>query len=614
MAKPRINPPRFPHVIKYYVTSRRPQDIAIATLSYRASRKPYRLTEYIASSNRFFEISLDFASQFLQRPAQQRQKVHDIRVNTLSKPIRCAFVLAAPSYETGLMTIMSLLSLPYELISEIGRLLTLSELEAFALTSTFIYEVTVPIFEERGNTFHSLHFSRVRYDPEPSRSRETRDMSFFIATVSDHPYLRYYPIDLDFGEWQFLADDFNNQDDTEGRRDQAEEKLNTNFQKLIDICHHEIWSDQLGLGGFHNDQSYIRSAACPLFVLLPNLETINFVSTLGLDEKSAHDLSRLRTLVKTIANANRDSKSLCHNKALARLQSFRHEDDEYQVTIGKEVVNESIELLETVAMIPSMRDLSGINLIGLPGTLSIAPDTSNVTTLELWDCSISVQAFEVLLRGFKWLKEFSYTHSCWIYDYEGGSPYNAPGIVKALGNNAARSLKSLHLEATLWIDYLMYGEDEQYIGSLHMFQSLKFIHVQDQVFRIWEIIEDQSSDENNDESSAQHVLIPYSKRCGGSVPYRIDQLDNILPQSIETVQLDQTLSDNHIAKILQELTGKRKQKRVPHLTQIEFVHPIPVFGDTMKKALEDGGIEIISQDEPHRCNLNRMGFEIFVYP
>lgn len=80
--------------------------------------------------------------------------------------------------------------------------------------------------------------------------------------------------------------------------------------------------------------------------------------------------------------------------------------------------NESIELLEAVAMIPSMRELNGTSLIGPPNTLSIAPDTSNVTKLELWDCSISVEAFEVLLRGFKGLDRLLYTHQWGITEIE----------------------------------------------------------------------------------------------------------------------------------------------------------------------------------------------------
>lgn len=104
--------------------------------------------------------------------------------------------------------------------------------------------------------------------------------------------------------------------------------------------------------------------------------------------------------------------------------------------------------------------------------------------------------------------------------------------MKALGDNAARSLKSLHLEAVLCDEFLRYEEDQQYIGPLHMLQSLRSVHVQDQVFRIWEI-EDDSSD-GNVESSARHGLVPYSKR---GVPYRMDQLENVLPQSAESVQL-----------------------------------------------------------------------------
>ncbi|KAL8635492.1 MAG: hypothetical protein Q9228_007018 [Teloschistes exilis] len=133
-----------------------------------------------------------------------------------------------------------------------------------------------------------------------------------------------------------------------------------------------------------------------------------------------------------------------------------------------------------------------------------------------------MEAFEVLLRGFKCLERFSCTHDCWIRDDEGGSPYNAPGIVKALGDSAARSLKSLHLEVALWNEFLRYEEDQQYIGPLRMFQSLTSIHVQDHVFRIWEIADD--SPDGKVESSARHGLVPYAMR---GVPYRMDQLENI---------------------------------------------------------------------------------------
>ncbi|KAI4194156.1 MAG: hypothetical protein LQ350_007923, partial [Teloschistes chrysophthalmus] len=497
--------------------------------------------------------------------------------------------------------------LPYELIDKIGRLLTLPELKAFASISRFIHEATVPIFHEWGNTYRSLSFPRYEEHEDSTRSA-TRDLSFFLATILDHPFLRYYPIDLKIGQWQESTDVFDA--DTEERRNQAEQKLNTNFTKLIDICHLDIWSIQLDC---HNVQSYISSITCLLFVLLPNLETIRFASTFDGVKEPVHDLSRLKTLVQAIADANRDSTSLCHNKALAQLRTF-HYDYIYDSPF-EAIVNEPIGLLETVAMIPSLRDLNGVNLMGLPGTLNIAPDTSNVTNLGLRDCSVSVEAFEVLLRGFKCLEGFSYTHSCGICDYEEGSPYNAPGIVKALGDNAARSLKSLHLEAMLYED-LQYGEDQQYIGPLHMFQSLRSIHVQDQVFRIWEI-DDKSSDENVQDqvfrtsedkgrlSDESVDLVPYSQR---GVPYRMDQLENILPQSVETVRLVQTMDNDHVARILQGLTGKGKQ-RMPHLTHLEFVYRIP-FGDIMKKSLEDGGIEIISlEDRARPCELNSMGFE-----
>ncbi|KAI4100078.1 MAG: hypothetical protein L6R37_005676 [Teloschistes peruensis] len=210
---------------------------------------------------------------------------------------------------------MSLLSLPYELIDTIGRLLTLSELEAFALTSKFIHKVTVPIFEEWGNTFHSL--SLPKWEP----IIEKNDMTLFLATVLDHPYLRYYPSDVAFYGWQRDPLNVN----TLERKSQAEQKLINNFTKLVENCHIDIWSDQLGLD---DAQSHISFAACLLFVLLPNVETIKLVSNDDGIMPTNH-LDRLKTLVQTIADANQDSTPLCHKKALIRLRSFHFEHDDY---------------------------------------------------------------------------------------------------------------------------------------------------------------------------------------------------------------------------------------------------------------------------------------------
>ncbi|KAL8690094.1 MAG: hypothetical protein Q9218_004380, partial [Villophora microphyllina] len=166
------------------------------------------------------------------------------------------------------------------------------------------------------------------------------------------------------------------------------------------------------------------------------------------------------------------------------------------------------------------------------------------------------------------LKRFTYDHNCYLT--ERGSHYDAPGIIEALRNNAAHSLELLRLEAWRERDLLTFDEDQQYIGSLRMFQSLKSIQLQDLVFRIWED-EDEVS-EDNDNLAGEDERRPYSWR---NVPYRMDRLEKILPTSVETVHLMQKLEDSDMANLLRGLSGKGK-KRVPNLKSLVFEQKLPL--------------------------------------
>ncbi|KAL8687841.1 MAG: hypothetical protein Q9218_006095 [Villophora microphyllina] len=395
-----------------------------------------------------------------------------------------------------------------------------------------------------------------------------------MGDILDDPRIRYYPTTLQYGPNLYLtgasvADLVS--------RDQVAEKLVMNFHSIVHSCDLAVWVDKLKILDIEcnlGNEDVLQNLLC---VLLPNLKSISIIA-------SGINAGRFKQMVQAIALANRDSTSSCYGKALTHLESFSYSCDD-----DNEEDCKSIDLLEMLAMLPSIRILRGTNFCGkkdiFAGGLSFALGTSNVTELELNYSSISAEALDCLLAGLAGLKRFTYSHNCYIT--ERGSHYDAPGIIEALRNNAAHRLEFLRLKAWRQPDLLTFDEDQQYIGSLRMFQSLKSIQLQDLVFRIWENKDETSEDD--DESAYKDEHRPYSWR---NVPYRMDRLEKILPTSVETVHLMQELEDSDMANLLRGLSGKGK-KRVPNLKSLVFEQKTPLTED-LQWSLRWAGIEISS--------------------
>ena len=311
-----------------------------------------------------------------------------------------------------------------------------------------------------------------------------------------------------------------------------------------------------------------------LLLLLPNVESI------VLQDGSCASF-RLRSVVETVAAANRNPQSPDHGKSLNKLHEIfiEHEDTE---------MGEDVNLYGPFALLPSMRSLQGNQIDGLefcwPDSVQ-SHISSLVTDINIELSAVSSDAFGTLLDGIAALKHFRYHH---VGAMTGDSYYDVSGIVEALRRNATHSLSTLEIEA-MDSENLNEDEQEQCIGSLKMFSCLRSIRLEDMVFR-----------KNPDEMGRPRTL-----SVGASYGQRqhmrekdcnMSRLIDVLPASTKGLTLISTMSDEEVWHMLQGL-AEGKNDMLPLLKRITFECDDPLMGD-MKASLGAKGIRLMSWKNP----------------
>ncbi|KAL8867034.1 MAG: hypothetical protein Q9174_005925 [Haloplaca sp. 1 TL-2023] len=307
---------------------------------------------------------------------------------------------------------------------------------------------------------------------------------------------------------------------------------------------------------------------CPL---LPNLVAI---------EKHEPDFSfiNLERIIHTIATANRDETSPRHRIALSRLRSFS-----CSTSIDD---RQGMHLFSAFARLPSMRTLKGERLADDDFTWRhlrpLPPNGSNVTEIDVTWSAISPAAFEAVLGGIAALRKFTYHHhgAAWT------PPFEPAGIVQALRQHAANTLEHVSLEACAQDDdYRDPPEEAAYIGSLRVFKSLKSALLHDDMFRQPDVeVEDEELPDGE-----------FHRLDSEDESDPMDKLIDVLPRSIVSLKLKQTLKKGELKHLLSGLS-ERKAKELPYLGRLGLQKP-DFLSKSMQGSLADADIIVCSLDE-----------------
>lgn len=437
---------------------------------------------------------------------------------------------------------VQLLDLPDELLLEITHLSTPEGIEQFSLCSKDIYALTKDALESHR---YRKRWGTVNCAP-PRNSGEELIRSVhplrFLADIALDEVIADYTTELIVGNPGY--------EEAESMRYENREKRNAlhdfgyKFEQWIstevtscpylDDDETDAWTEKILLGD--------RGPACAILItLLPNLRSMTITDTSGME-------TPLGFMVKQIADAsswgNRTSP-----QSLGELSEVDTNHSDYITWL---------EMYAPWVALPSMRSLRGHTVRGYGFRWEYSPQISGVTNIRYCYSSISATSFTELFKGIKALETFTYEGGGYTGDFYEYVEWDPTGIVAGLLLYAKGSLQKLDITYSKEQD----PDDEIYfLVSLDAFEVLRWVRLDvELLFKT--------------ESEAWDVALPngYFQEDGLDdyhYGYQAQPLVDILPVSIETLELVGLLSEKNTASLMARLP-ELKPKLVPRLEKIVF--------------------------------------------
>ena len=461
----------------------------------------------------------------------------------------------------------NILVFPNELLHRIINDVPRFDLLSLALCNKFFYALT-----ERPLKQHlALHerYSTLTFgvdndddDFEDHPCDDTRNALLFLGHMIEDPEIAYYRTVVLKG--QDSPSDPKSDEEPYKCGQTVVERYSDRLKTLVDECEFFPAEEKEDILSKILDPRRENAACALLLALLPNLKSLKMQ-----DQSLEEGMEPIEDLVQRVAWSNINVMPTRHGKALSQLRelSIRSTDDE-----GGD--RESMECFGTFAMLPSIRAIRGhmIEAEVFEWHEAFLPRSSSVTEISI-DCSvISSDAFEALFSGTPTLTKFKYQYAGVVSD----AVYDPAGTVQALRKYAASTLQSLDLETTE--NYRWCLSDDQLVGSLRMFASLRSLRIDNLAFTL-------PIPKIDNTVKTLEDMDPVIRDEGKWMERLIDSL----PPSIEGLTLILKADDKEMAKLLRYM-AKLKTERLPRLKSIEFESP-STFTPSIKTTLKESGLE-----------------------
>ena len=487
-----------------------------------------------------------------------------------------------------------ILDLPIEVVGNIIQACLGTDLECLAFTNKLLYRLAKKDLEKHKvlqRKYSVLRFGCFDREGEcsvdgsldhPQDSFQMLSDIIRLPDVADYPRTIYLADVNDDDRWD-PPEDIQEIDQEMITADESTGKIP--FDALLTMIHKcGFIPENQKLGIFNGIQRGTRPSAAInlLLTLLPNLTSV-------LAQGWAHSLSseRICGFVQQIAEANRESESPLHNKALAKLQSFTVCDSQND--------SEHMDEFGPFAMLPSMRTLSAPRMASeyfdWPKGFSLG--YSCVTVIDFTGAALDSHCLTELLSGIMALEIFKYSHNFCSPE----TRYNdfcLREIIEVLEYRAASSLHSLDISAENPAPLLEREDHEKHIEALQEFEfldnlrnfsSLEFIRIETDALhkhseewpdsyedaismrrRVYTAVEtqdanDEVQDDNEDFQGTDGLI---NLRPG------LEALTNILPSSVKILTLIHSwITEEAMLDLLEDLR-EDKDNDFPALVGIDF--------------------------------------------
>lgn len=324
-----------------------------------------------------------------------------------------------------------------------------------------------------------------------------------------------------------------------------------------------------------NILSGIRGTICALLItLLPNLRSMKIIA-------SPYEDTPLTRIVSRIAEGKFQGRT--SQMALGKLS---------EVDTNHSGCTTELGMYAPWAALPSMRSLRGRMVKGHRFNWSYSPHTSGVTDIRYDYSSINAASFTELFKCIKALRSFTYEGG----DYVNGNyvEWDPTGIVTGLILYAKGSLQKLDITYSKEQD----PDDSGYfLISLAAFEDLRWVRLD--VELLYKTNSDDWNVASTDEHSHETGLDDYH------YAYEAQPLIDILPASIETLELVGVLSERNTASLMARLP-ELKQERVPRLEKIVFEGNCSL-DEKMTTECKNVGIMLEHRNTSWYTRMNAMG-------
>ena len=467
----------------------------------------------------------------------------------------------------------SLLDLPNEIVILIANVVHAAEIESFSSCNKRIHWLSEEALKKHKRMkaqYGELDFGGCAPWLWTSRRQGRRpNPIFFLRNILNDDNLAHYPTKLFISEVTGQVEDWSLwslewQEEMQEKIMEALADCRDSITTKVEGCPYiepeerQCWIQEI----FGGSEATLLAL---LILYLPNLRSITFANTCWAE------LERLEQLTAKIAVATRESKpNPCPLDKLSHLGLER-------------VCNLFEDRPGTPIMgLPSLRRLSGDSVTGHDLKWSEPYPSTDIADISLIRSHIDVHSFKSILSNVKGLQTFKYSFaiysSYWILDWDPRS------IVQILQTYATHSLKSLDL--TIYSVYLGNNMGATFVDCLPDFQALKRVRLQHNMFV--EMIPTPTSRTNRPialDKEAEASPLEVAEK-------RIHRLVDLLPASIEIVDLICPLRGKTEALAMMEGLPELKESRLPRLSalRMEVDEKLDVG---MKASFKDAGIDLV---------------------
>ena len=319
-----------------------------------------------------------------------------------------------------------------------------------------------------------------------------------------------------------------------------------------------------------------ESTVVPLLMLyLPNLRSITISNSIG-------NLSFLRQLISNIATANRTNTQNLPTP-LSKLSHLRLEFEDTRSSVFKTSLP---DWLRIVAGLPSLRRLSGKAVNGHCSNRTEPCPGTELTAINFTSSDIDVKIFRYILSRTKSLQTFTYSYE--------GLPHNRANweprtLVQLLHTHAAHSLKTLDLTSLSDAGPHNAKPDATFVDCLHGFRVLKQVRLDHNMFIENPPIPKFKATKAYRPNTLDLEL--YVLRHGHAEK-TIHRLVDLLPVSIETVDLVSPLRGKVEALAMMDGLPELKQSRLPRLKGLRLEVDDEMDGG-MKASFKEAGVRLV---------------------